>query len=267
MAMLAFFNNLALRFTPAGYVFPFCVDSSLTLSDDAAAAKFRVPPLAAAATSAALFAAFMAMHSLLARPRTKRFLAAKLGVPETAERSLYCLQSVALLTTAMAAWAPVDAPVIWDAPPWARPLVWAAHAAALAFLLTAPLDSADLMGLRRATGRGGGGVGAGGADGAAAAHAGEPPLLVTRGHYALVRHPMQTGTVAALLTHPRMTAGHLALVAALSAYSFAATLLLEEADLAAVFGEQWACYAEATPALVPRLRLCPARGGAKAKAQ
>lgn len=79
-------------------------------------------------------------------------------------------------------------------------------------------------------------------------------LLVTRGPYAIVRHPMYLGLIAAafgsLLIYRNWTT---------ALFAFFAPFLLrrarrEEQALATEFGEQWQAYCRRVPAFFPRLR-------------
>jgi protein-S-isoprenylcysteine O-methyltransferase Ste14 len=78
--------------------------------------------------------------------------------------------------------------------------------------------------------------------------------LVTRGPFAVVRHPMYSGLILAAL-------GALLLYFTWTTLYFACFALLltvcarrEEAALSAEFGEQWNEYCKRVPALVPRLK-------------
>ena len=78
--------------------------------------------------------------------------------------------------------------------------------------------------------------------------------LVTRGPFAVVRHPMYSGLILAAL-------GALLLYFTWTTLYFACFALLltvcarrEEAALSAEFGEQWQEYCKRVPALVPRLK-------------
>ena len=72
-----------------------------------------------------------------------------------------------------------------------------------------------------------------------------------RGPYRIVRHPIQTGLIVALWASPVMTAGHAQLALLFTAYSVAATLLLEERDLRRALGDTYERYRQRVPALVP----------------
>jgi protein-S-isoprenylcysteine O-methyltransferase Ste14 len=77
--------------------------------------------------------------------------------------------------------------------------------------------------------------------------------LVTRGPFAVVRHPMYTGLILAalgsLLIYPTWTT----LLFACFAPLISVRARREEAALAAEFGEQWRDYCQRVPAFFPRL--------------
>lgn len=68
-----------------------------------------------------------------------------------------------------------------------------------------------------------------------------------------MRHPLYSGFFLAFWATPVMTAGHLLLAGALSAFMLVA-IRFEEHDLVDVFGDQYAQYRRTTGMLVPRLR-------------
>ncbi len=78
--------------------------------------------------------------------------------------------------------------------------------------------------------------------------------MVTRGPYAVVRHPLYLGVLllaaGTVLVHP--SAATLCIAAGLAA-GIALKIPAEERALRTACGEQWTRYASAVPALVPRL--------------
>jgi protein-S-isoprenylcysteine O-methyltransferase Ste14 len=79
------------------------------------------------------------------------------------------------------------------------------------------------------------------------------PLLYSR-----VRHPLYIGWALAFWATPRMTMGHLLFASVLTVYMGLATLV-EERDLLAHFGEQYAHYRRTVPRFIPRVRTTASR--------
>jgi len=81
----------------------------------------------------------------------------------------------------------------------------------------------------------------------------DPARLVTSGFYRYVRHPLYTFTLVILWLMPVVTWNSLALVAGLTLYLYAGTLL-EERKLVEEFGEPYLQYRRSTPMVIPKLR-------------
>ena len=70
--------------------------------------------------------------------------------------------------------------------------------------------------------------------------------------YKHVRHPLYIGWAIAFWATPTMTVGHLLFAGVLTGYMGLAAALIEERDLIAHFGEQYANYRREVPMFVPR---------------
>ena len=79
------------------------------------------------------------------------------------------------------------------------------------------------------------------------------PVFRTPFLYKLVRHPLYSGFILAFWAIPVMTAGHLLLAVAMSAYILIA-IQHEERDLVGQFGERYVEYRGRVGMLAPRLR-------------
>ena len=77
--------------------------------------------------------------------------------------------------------------------------------------------------------------------------------FVTRALYRFIRHPIMLGFLVAFWAAPHMTLGHLLFSIATTGYIFIG-VFLEERDLAAFHGRDFARYREEVPAFVPFLR-------------
>jgi protein-S-isoprenylcysteine O-methyltransferase Ste14 len=74
-----------------------------------------------------------------------------------------------------------------------------------------------------------------------------------RGFYRFVRHPIQAGWIALFWCAPTMSAGHLLLAIAMTAYTIIGTHY-EERDLARELGPAYAEYRARVGAMWPRWR-------------
>jgi protein-S-isoprenylcysteine O-methyltransferase Ste14 len=191
----------------------------------------------ALALDLALLALFGLQHSLMARPAFKRIWTRI--VPEPVERSTYVLLSSLTLGLLFRCWRPLPG-VLWDLHPAAlRLAVWTSFWAGVALTLasTCLISHADLFGLRQVWFR----------------FRGRPyrePAFTPNALYARVRHPLMLGFLATFWAAPRMTLGHLLFAAGTSCYILAGTLL-EERDLLAALGPDYAAYRRRVP------RFCP----------
>jgi len=180
-----------------------------------------------------LLAIFAIHHSLMARPAAKSLLTRV--IPVEAERSTYVLTADLLLALVFWQWRPVGG-TVWEVTDRAaRDLLWLGYAAgwAVAIASTFMIDHFDLVGLRQAASRDY-----------------RPRPFEARWLYALVRHPLMLGLLLAFWITPAMSAGHLLLAAAATAYVLVGTRF-EEGDLRRTLGPEYAAYARRTPALVP----------------
>lgn len=72
--------------------------------------------------------------------------------------------------------------------------------------------------------------------------------------YRYVRHPLLAGFLIAFWATPSMTRGHLLFAAVTTLYTLAA-IQLEERDLLAVYGRDYALYRQQVPMLLPIFKL------------
>ncbi len=195
-------------------------------------------PWVAGATDVGLLVLFAVPHSLLARPRFKRWLGRWL--PAELERSSYVLIASVSLALLMWLWRPLPA-LLWDVGQgWQRNAVLGLFFAGwvLSLVASKTLGHFRLFGLRSAW----------------AFARGRPapqPVLVTRGLYGFVRHPMYLGFVVGCWATPRMTAGHLLFALALTAYT-ALGARFEERDLERRFGDELRAYRQQVGGFFPR---------------
>jgi protein-S-isoprenylcysteine O-methyltransferase Ste14 len=188
----------------------------------------------AAAIDLGLLALFGLQHSLMARPRIKRWVVKT--VSEDLERSTYVLAASLSLSLVFVFWRPIPA-VCWR---WegARAAGGALFALGVLTVYASAfsLDHFRLLGLSQAW------FGAGATQ--------TDTNLRIAGLYRLVRHPLMTGLLLVFWSTHEMTAGHLLFAAAMTGYIALGTWF-EERDLMKQFGEQYAAYRARTPAFVP----------------
>jgi protein-S-isoprenylcysteine O-methyltransferase Ste14 len=197
------------------------------------------PLLVALAIDFALLAVFALQHSGMARPAFKdwwtRF------VPVAAERSTYVLLSSLALAALYGVWEPIGGE-IWKvtAGGWYNVIVgiylfgWA-----LLLYTTFLIDHFDLFGLKQGW----------------RFLTGSPyraPQFHTPSLYKLVRHPLYIGWLIIFWAAPVMTVAHLIFALGTTAYILIA-IRLEEHDLEAAFGHDYAEYRRRTPMLLPRI--------------
>jgi protein-S-isoprenylcysteine O-methyltransferase Ste14 len=185
-----------------------------------------------------LFLLFAASHSLLALPAWKQRLARWL--PAALERTTYVLVAGAFLALLFWQWRPLPAPV-WALT--ATPARGALRALGIAGWLLAvvalrTLGHARLFGLAQAWRW-------------AREREPAPPVLVRRGVYRWMRHPISLAFVLGAWGTPTMSAGRLLFACAATTYLAVGTRL-EERHLQERFGECWERYRREVPAWVPR---------------
>jgi protein-S-isoprenylcysteine O-methyltransferase Ste14 len=203
-----------------------------------------VPVVTALWTNLALLGLFAVQHSVMARPGFKRWWTRL--VPVAAERSTYVLLSSVALILLFMLWQPMGG-MVWSVDsPLGRGLLYGLFAFGFGLVLVSTflINHFDLFGLRQVW----------------LQWVGKPytpvafrmPLI-----YRYVRHPLYLGWFCAFWATPTMTAAHLVLALATSAYMLIA-IQLEERDLIAAHPE-YAEYRRRVPMLVPfTLRKRPA---------
>jgi protein-S-isoprenylcysteine O-methyltransferase Ste14 len=199
----------------------------------------RWPVLAAVVVDLAVLGLFAAQHTVMARPRFKRWWTRR--IPEPAERATFVLAASAILALTFWAWRPFG-PDLWHLSGAAAAVLLAVYAAGWVIALSSTflISHADLFGLRQAW------LGARGTPYTA-------PPFTERGLYRQVRHPLMAGFAIVFWAAPVMTAGHLLFAAAATAY-IGVGIAFEEHDLRLALGEAYTSYRTRVPALVPGLR-------------
>jgi len=191
----------------------------------------------AIAINIGLLALFGLQHSIMAR---KGFKAAWTKiVPQSLERSFYCLATAIVLAAMFVWWHPI-AGNLWSVEnPMLRNVILGLFFFGWAFLFVATLllNHFELFGLQQAwhnlQGK------------AAALHTMKTPFL-----YKWVRHPIQTGVFIAIWATPDMTYGHLLFAVGYTIYIYIG-LHYEEQDLVDEFGEDYVEYRRKVGKIIP----------------
>lgn len=193
-------------------------------------------------TNVLLLGLFAAQHSIMARPRFKRWWMRL--IPPAAERSTYVLFSSLALILLFALWQPMGG-VIWHVQhPFGEALLYAFFAFGWLLVLfsTFLINHFDLFGLRQVwiflRGR-------------TYTHL----QFMTPGPYRVVRHPLYLGWLLAFWATPTMTASHMVFAVLTTAYILIA-IQLEERNLVEHHGDEYLAYRRKVPMILP----IPGRG-------
>jgi protein-S-isoprenylcysteine O-methyltransferase Ste14 len=195
-------------------------------------------PLATAiVVNLALLALFAVQHSVMARPRFKRWWTR--FVPPALERSTYVLFSSLVLMLLFWQWQPLPQ-TVWNVEGRAaRALLLGVCGLGwvTAFVSTFLIHHFELLGVRQ--------VFAARANLQLPAPSFKTPLL-----YRYVRHPLYLGFLLGFWATPHMSAGHLLFALAISGYILLG-IQLEERDLIEQFGNQYRRYRQRVNMLLP----------------
>jgi len=190
--------------------------------------------------NATVFALFCLQHSVMARPRFKQWWTQI--IPKSAARSTYILISGVMLFVAMLCWQPMGMAVWHVESTPGRVILYSLYGFGWIVLVssTFALNHFDLFGLRQVW----------------MASRNQPcgPLkFATPGPYRMVRHPLYVGWMTLVWATPTMSVAHLAFAVATTVYILLA-IQIEERDLLAAHGTDYADYQKSTPMLIPALR-------------
>ncbi len=175
---------------------------------------------------------FFAQHSIMVRPRFQRLLSRLM--PAHYHGALYAIASGLVLTIVVVFWQETPTVVValeglWR---WLLHAVLALAAAGMAWgaLSLSHFDPLGLDSLR--------------------AHTPARPMLVIRGPYRWVRHPLYFFSIVMFWAFPVLSTDRLLFNLLWSAWIYAATFW-EESDLVALFGEPYRDYQRRVPRLFP----------------
>lgn len=186
-----------------------------------------------------LIALFGIQHSVMARPRFKRWLTGV--VPAPIERSTFVLVASLVLILLYWQWRPIPQ-VVWAvSSPAAVGLLWGLFALGFGLVLAATfvIDHFELFGLRQVWLN-------------LMQRPPQHPQFRVTWFYKFVRHPLYLGFLLALWSTPTMTLGHLLFAAGMTVYIFIG-IHYEERDLTRFLGDDYRRYQARVPMLAPRL--------------
>jgi protein-S-isoprenylcysteine O-methyltransferase Ste14 len=185
--------------------------------------------------------AYGALHSLMAAAGFKAWLTRRLGVRlMRAYRLLYNAVGLVAFLPVLGVLARYPGETLYrlPAPWWILALVLQAFAGILLVVGLLQTDVWHFLGLRQLS----------------AGEGGQAPVLVVRGLYRYMRHPLYSAGMLFLWATPWMTTGLLAFNLAITLYFYLGSLH-EERRLLAEFGEAYRRYQGTVPRFLPRLRL------------
>lgn len=186
-----------------------------------------------------LVALFGVQHTMMARPRFKRWLTR--FVPAALERTVFMLVTCGVFALMFTQWRPLPT-VLWTVPETLAPVVLGIGFAGwgLVLLSTFLIDHFDLFGLRQTW------LACRGRDYT------HHPFQV-KSLYRIVRHPLMLGFLIAFWAAPTMTLGRCVFAASYTLYILIA-LVFEERDLVALHGHAYRAYQQRVPKLLPLRR-------------
>lgn len=185
-----------------------------------------------------LLGLFAVQHTIMARPAFKdRWVKA---IPPATERSTFVLVASLLLGLMMWQWRALPE-VVWNVQGAAAQVLWVVSCMGwgIVLLSTVLIDHFDLFGLRQVV----------------LAYQGKPyasPAFVERLLYKFVRHSLMLGFLIAFWATPQMTVGHLVFSITTTLYILFG-IQIEERDLLAAHGENYANYRKRVPMVIPFL--------------
>lgn len=184
-----------------------------------------------------IFLGFAIAHILFARPWYKK-LSEKYFYAFKYERSVYNLQSSALLHTLMVYWSPM--PVLYEIKDPMVELILGKIIPTVGFLFlfisTFQIDHFELFGLKQALEL-------------------EIPEITfkTNGFYKYVRHPMMTGFMIFVNFHNIISFGRILLALMIDIFIVYAVYKYEEPELVKILGKKYSDYQKNVSAFVPSL--------------
>ncbi len=179
------------------------------------------------------FLLFAVIHSVLAsdyiKNKAKRFLGERFRF----YRIIYTLISIPAFAPAFLVWIEYSGstPHVYSIPQWAYPLIIMVKALALGIFAYASsqIDIFDFIGLKQTH---------------------EKSILITKGAYGIVRHPLYSSGILLLITKMEMSQLDLIAVLCVSIY-FLIGAYIEERRLLSIFGNEYRKYRQQVSMFIP----------------
>ncbi|MBE0522346.1 MAG: isoprenylcysteine carboxylmethyltransferase family protein [Candidatus Methanoperedenaceae archaeon] len=178
------------------------------------------------------FAGFAFIHSILAADYIKNKVRITLGEGFRFYRLVYSLLSVLTFAPAFYIWIRYSAstPPVYSIPQWLYPVIVLIRLAGAGLFTYAVFqtDLLDFVGIRQK----------------------KANVLITKGAYALVRHPLYMGGIMVLITKMVMTLLDITAVLLVSVYLIAGAFI-EERRLLRLFGKEYEKYSDEVSMFIP----------------
>ncbi len=178
-----------------------------------------------------LFLIFAVLHSLLATDYIKKKIEKQLKF--RFYRIIYNIISLITFTPVFLIWITSASPLVYSVKGWLYPFFILIRLAAIGLFVYAAFQNDPLAfaGLRQITGK-------------------SKNMLITKGAYGIVRHPLYTGGIIMLLTKIDMRLLDLAAVSMITIYLIIGAYI-EETRLLSVFGEEYRKYQQEVSMFIP----------------
>ncbi|MGD2139894.1 MAG: hypothetical protein PVH25_05830 [Burkholderiales bacterium] len=188
-------------------------------------------------TNAFSVVAYLALHSVMARPGFKAWWTRIIPVP--VERATYVLIAGATTFLLIWIWRPMPATVWRVESPALAMGIHALYGSGWLMMVVATfnIDHWSFFGLRQVWE-------------AVFDHSAKTTAFTARFLYGVVRHPISLGWLIVFWATPHMSVGHLLMAVCVSVY-IAVVTPIEESDLAAELGEDYANYRKRVRAILP----------------
>lgn len=235
----AFYALASYTFSMFSLVYFIFYINDVVINNTANNAEISLSAPLAVVVNLCLLLLFGLQHSVMARPKFKRWLATHMD--PTVERATYCLSTSIVLVTICLFWSPLPGQLWSIETNWIAYLIqaFAAFGWLIMVLATFNIDHFELFGLRQVY---------------CLVRNKPMPIMTFRvgGLYKWVRHPIQAGLLIGMWSVPQSSLAHFTLAGGLTIYVFVG-LYFEEKDLIREFGQTYRTYMKNVGGVFPKL--------------